>query len=94
MKNRYVVTELKTGKFQPPHAGKLNFYIALVDDALRRAHHNGTYTSSMAVAAAASIYNKIPTAEQKHLGKRPSPTIFYDDRGEPILDYTNDPGNT
>jgi hypothetical protein len=30
----YVVTELTPGKFQPEYAGKLNFYIALVDDTL------------------------------------------------------------
>ncbi len=40
--SRYVVIELKTGKFQPEHAGKLNFYVALVDDVLRRDHHNET----------------------------------------------------
>ncbi|MDJ0458576.1 PDDEXK nuclease domain-containing protein [Arthrobacter sp. NQ7] len=40
--SRYVVIELKTGKFQPEYAGKLNFYVALVDDVLRRDHHNGT----------------------------------------------------
>ncbi|MBT2588524.1 YhcG family protein [Arthrobacter sp. ISL-95] len=40
--NRYVVIELKTGKFQPEYAGKLNFYVALVDDVLRRKHHNET----------------------------------------------------
>jgi predicted nuclease of restriction endonuclease-like (RecB) superfamily len=45
---RYVVIELKTGKFQPEYAGyahnlgKLNFYIALVDDRLRREAHNDT----------------------------------------------------
>jgi predicted nuclease of restriction endonuclease-like (RecB) superfamily len=39
---RYVVIELKTGKFQPEFAGKLNFYVALVDDVLRRDHHNET----------------------------------------------------
>ncbi|WP_375153959.1 PDDEXK nuclease domain-containing protein [Pseudarthrobacter phenanthrenivorans] len=38
----YVVVELKTGKFQPEYAGKLNFYVALVDDVLRREHHNET----------------------------------------------------
>ncbi|WP_338145554.1 PDDEXK nuclease domain-containing protein [Cryobacterium lactosi] len=36
---RYVVIELKTGKFQPEHAGQLGFYISLVDDKLRRAAH-------------------------------------------------------
>ncbi|MDQ0213129.1 hypothetical protein J2S92_003833 [Arthrobacter bambusae] len=39
---RYVVIELKTAKFQPEWAGKLNFYVALVDDTLRRDHHNET----------------------------------------------------
>jgi predicted nuclease of restriction endonuclease-like (RecB) superfamily len=39
---RYVVIELKTGKFQPEYAGKLNFYVALVDDVLRHDHHNET----------------------------------------------------
>ena len=37
-----VVIELKTGQFQPEYAGKLNFYVALVDDTLRRGHHNET----------------------------------------------------
>jgi predicted nuclease of restriction endonuclease-like (RecB) superfamily len=40
--SRYVVIELKTGKFQPEYAGKLDFYVALVDDVLRREHHNET----------------------------------------------------
>ena len=31
---------------------------------------------------------------QKLIGKRPSPTFYYDDDGEPILDYTRDPKNT
>lgn len=39
---RYFVVELKTGKFQPAYAGKLNFYVALVDDKLRRAGHSAT----------------------------------------------------
>ncbi|MGM0931101.1 MAG: PDDEXK nuclease domain-containing protein [Actinomycetota bacterium] len=39
---RYFVIELKTGRFQPEYAGKLNFYIALVDDRLRREAHNDT----------------------------------------------------
>lgn len=39
---RYVVVELKTGKFQPEYAGKLQFYIALVDDKLRRPAHAPT----------------------------------------------------
>ena len=39
---RYVVIELKTGKFQPEHAGKLSFYVSLVDDKLRREAHAPT----------------------------------------------------
>ncbi|WP_299169736.1 YhcG family protein [uncultured Arthrobacter sp.] len=39
---RYFVIELKTGKFQPEYAGKLNFYVALVDDKLKRPAHNDT----------------------------------------------------
>lgn len=39
---RYFVIEPKTGKFQPEFAGKLNFYVALVDDKLRREAHAPT----------------------------------------------------
>jgi len=31
----YVVIELKAGKFKPEYAGKMNFYLAAVDDMLR-----------------------------------------------------------
>jgi predicted nuclease of restriction endonuclease-like (RecB) superfamily len=31
----YVVVELKTGKFMPEHAGKLNFYLSVLDDKLK-----------------------------------------------------------
>ena len=31
----YVVVELKTGKFKPEYAGKLNFYLSVVDDILK-----------------------------------------------------------
>ena len=33
--HRYVVFELKLGRFEPEHVGKLNFYVQLVDDHLR-----------------------------------------------------------
>jgi predicted nuclease of restriction endonuclease-like (RecB) superfamily len=33
---RFVVIELKKGKFQPEYAGKVNFYCSAVDDLLRR----------------------------------------------------------
>lgn len=33
----FVVVELKAGAFKPEHAGKMNFYLAAVDDLLRQA---------------------------------------------------------
>lgn len=39
---RYIVIELKTGKFKPEHIGQLQFYIALVNDRLRRDAHAPT----------------------------------------------------
>ena len=33
---RYVVIELKIGTFKPDHLGQLGFYVAVVDDRLRR----------------------------------------------------------
>lgn len=39
---RYVVIELKTGKFKPEYLGQLGFYVALVDDKLRRPQHANT----------------------------------------------------
>jgi hypothetical protein len=33
--DRYVVVELKAGKFKPEHLGQLNFYVAAVDDMLK-----------------------------------------------------------
>lgn len=33
--HRYVVIELKIGRFEPEHVGKLNFYVQLVDDKMR-----------------------------------------------------------
>ena len=40
--NRYVVIELKTRKLTPGDVGQLEFYVTVVDDVLRRAHHNET----------------------------------------------------
>ena len=42
---RYVVIELETGKFKPEHAGQLQFYVALVEDRLRRTAHAPTVGS-------------------------------------------------
>jgi len=40
--NRYVVIELKLGKFRPQYAGQINFYVNVVDDQLRAEHHDST----------------------------------------------------
>lgn len=39
---RYVVVELKIGKFKPDYTGQLGFYINLVEDRLRQAQHQPT----------------------------------------------------
>lgn len=39
---RYVVIELKTGEFEPEHAGKLNFYVTTIDKQLRDESDNAT----------------------------------------------------
>jgi hypothetical protein len=38
----YVVIELKSGKFKPEHAGKLNFYLSAVDSQLKKEYDNPT----------------------------------------------------
>ena len=38
----FVVIDLKIGPFKPDYAGKMNFYLNLVDDALRHEHDNPT----------------------------------------------------
>ncbi len=40
--NAYVVIELKATDFKPEYAGKLNFYLSLVDDILKEPFHNST----------------------------------------------------
>ncbi|GAB3264029.1 hypothetical protein GCM10027586_20040 [Kineococcus gypseus] len=39
---RYVVVELKIGRFEPGYLGQLGTYVAMVDDKLRRAQHSPT----------------------------------------------------
>lgn len=39
---RYVVVELKTGKFEPSFTGQLSFYVTLVEERLRRPAHAPT----------------------------------------------------
>jgi hypothetical protein len=36
----YVAIELKTGKFKPEYAGKLNFYLSAIDDTLKHETDN------------------------------------------------------
>ncbi|MBY0378077.1 MAG: DUF1016 domain-containing protein [Gammaproteobacteria bacterium] len=38
----YFVIEIKTTPVKPEHIGKLNFYLAVVDDLLRKSHDNPT----------------------------------------------------
>lgn len=38
----FVVLELKTGEFEPEHAGKLNFYLSAIDEQLRHEHDHPT----------------------------------------------------
>ncbi|MFA9214581.1 MAG: YhcG family protein [Candidatus Methylacidiphilales bacterium] len=38
----YVVVELKSGKFKPEFAGKLNFYLSAIDSQLKNEHDNPT----------------------------------------------------
>jgi len=38
----FVVIDLKTGPFQPEYAGKMNFYLAAVDDMLKHPSDNPT----------------------------------------------------
>lgn len=42
LQNRFVVVELKTGKFKPEYTGQLGFYVAVVDDTLRQPGHAPT----------------------------------------------------
>lgn len=39
---RYIVFELKAGKFKPEYTGQLGFYVAVVDDLIRRPQHAPT----------------------------------------------------
>ncbi|TJY71638.1 DUF1016 domain-containing protein [Arthrobacter sp. CAU 1506] len=50
---RYCVFEPKTGRFQPEYAGKLNFYLGVVDDLLKRDFRRET------VACAVYVYGRV-----------------------------------
>jgi len=47
---RYVVIELKVGKFMPEHAGKLAFYVNVVDRQLRKPEHDDPTIGILLVA--------------------------------------------
>ena len=38
----FVVIELKTGEFKPEYAGKLGFYLSVIDEKLKKKHDHGT----------------------------------------------------
>ena len=48
---RYVVFELKVGRVEPEHLGKLNFYVNAVDDLLRRPEHGDGSSIGILLAA-------------------------------------------
>jgi len=48
---RFVVFELKAGRAEPEHLGKLNFYVNVIDDQLRRAEHGDGSTIGILLAA-------------------------------------------
>ncbi len=57
--DRYVVVELKAGKFKPEHLGQLNFYVASVNDG-----------STQPLAVSSYTYDALPQEEKTTL---PSP---------------------
>jgi hypothetical protein len=48
---RFIVFELKAVAAQPEHIGKLNFYVNVVDDLLRRPEHGDGFTIGILLAA-------------------------------------------
>ena len=38
----FVVIELKTGEFKPEYAGKLGFYLSVIDEKMRKKHDQNT----------------------------------------------------
>lgn len=60
---RYVVFELKAGRAQPEHVGKLRFYVTVVDDLLRRREHGEDRRSgSGSLPAATTWWSSTPRA--------------------------------
>ena len=48
---RYVVVELKIGRFEPDYTGQLGFYVSLVDDRLRKADRHAPTVGILLCAA-------------------------------------------
>ena len=48
---RYVVVELKIGRFEPDYTGQLGFYVSLVDDQLRKADRHAPTVGILLCAA-------------------------------------------
>lgn len=85
---RYVVIELKTGRFKPEHLGQLGFHVSLVDDRLRRPSHADTVglllvtekndavvsypLAGQESPVAPSSYDLLPAAEKRLFPRKPS----------------------
>ncbi|WP_329120525.1 PDDEXK nuclease domain-containing protein [Streptomyces sp. NBC_01465] len=65
--DRFVVIELKTGRAEPEHFGKLNFYLAVADDLIRNPERHGP-TIGLLVAA-----NHDPAVAEYALARSGSP---------------------
>ncbi|MEV0092151.1 PDDEXK nuclease domain-containing protein [Streptomyces sp. NPDC050738] len=65
--HRYVIIELKTGRAEPEHFGKLNFYLAAADDLVRNPERDGP-TIGLLLAA-----NHDPAVAEYALARSGSP---------------------
>jgi predicted nuclease of restriction endonuclease-like (RecB) superfamily len=52
---RFIVIELKVGKFLPEHVGKLNFYLSVIDDQLRDPEHDRPTIGILLVAERSDV---------------------------------------
>ncbi len=65
---RYVVIELKTTAFDPRDTGQLGFYVALVEDRLRREHHRPTVGILLGAVELENIY-RFSNPQEKEASK-------------------------
>lgn len=63
--HRYVVMELKTGRFKPRHAGQLNFYVNVLDDMVRGSG-DGPPSGSSSAPATASVSSAMRSTASQH----------------------------